>query len=351
MASVRVLLAVVVALARSAAAQTVDTANQCVGCHSDQLTALAATGGHTSLTDCQGCHADRRPNRVGRRHRAKPNCTDCHAEPSGHPPRKVEPQGIRASRNCLGCHAVHGSTNLRLVNTTIVRRSLVFPIVFTNEQGAAPGGFTDPDDPGHGLCEVCHRNTDFYRRDGKGKPHFTDRCTLCHLHDDHFEPVATDANCSICHADEAARFTRPSGHSASFPVCSGCHAEVSPTPGPGHRAVEACQSCHPDNATHAPMGPPGLPCTQCHDPHGTTNIDLVLDVLTTTEGTKVPIRFDNLSGRKDGSFASATAPGTGICEVCHTTTKFYRADGIDQPHFTFSCLPCHLHERGFQPPP
>ena len=26
-----------------------------------------------------------------------------------------------------------------------------------------------------------------------------------------------------------------------------CHAEVSPTPGPGHRAVEACQTCHPEH--------------------------------------------------------------------------------------------------------
>ena len=346
-ACVRTLLLATIVATR-VAAQSLDTEKPCTGCHTDELTSLATTGGHSSLVDCHGCHADRRPDRVGRRHRTKPNCVDCHTAERGHPPRKKEPQGVEATRNCLGCHAVHGSSNLQLVDTDIIRQRLVFPITFTSEEGAAPGGFTDPDHPGRGICEVCHRHTDFYRRNGKGMPHFTQTCTLCHLHADHFEPVATESNCSICHADEAARFTKPSGHSANF-QCGGCHAEISPTPGQGHRAIEACQACHPDNATHAPTGPPGLPCTQCHDPHGTDNINLVLDVLTTTAGTKVPIRFDNYDGRADASFASASAPGTGVCEVCHTTTRFYRADGTGEPHFTFSCLPCHLHAAGFAP--
>jgi hypothetical protein len=346
--SARALFAAVVIVASGSAAQTLPTSPECTGCHTDHLTTLAATGGHSPLTDCHGCHEDRRPNRVGRRHRSKPNCTDCHAGPSGHPTPKTEPTGVRATRKCLTCHDVHGSPNLHLVGPDVIRRRLVFPIAFTNEQGAAAGGFTDPEHPGRGLCEVCHRKTDFYRRDGTGMPHFTETCTLCHLHTDHFDAVATETNCGICHADQATRFARPSAHSARF-ACSGCHAEISPTPGPDHRAIEACQSCHADNATHAPAGPPGLPCTQCHDPHGTGNTNLVLDVLTTTGGAQVPIRFDNLDGRVDGSFASASAPGTGICEVCHTTTRFYRADGTGDPHFTFSCLPCHLHAQGFRP--
>jgi hypothetical protein len=78
-------------------------------------------------------------------------------------------------------------------------------------------------------------------------------------------------------------------------------------------------------------------------------VNLVLDVLTTPAARQVPIVFNNYDGRADGSFASASAPGTGICEVCHTTTRFYRADGTGESHFTFSCLPCHLHADGFRP--
>jgi predicted CXXCH cytochrome family protein len=163
-----------------------------------------------------------------------------------------------------------------------------------------------------------------------------------------FEPVVDDQNCHICHASEATRFAKPSLHSAGF-GCSGCHAEVAPSPGDGHRAISTCESCHAGRATHAPPGVAAFACTHCHDPHGTDNAQLVLETITTPQGALRPIRFDNLLGRADGSFASAPAPGTGICEVCHTQTRFYRADGASEEHFEFSCLPCHLHGTGFAP--
>jgi hypothetical protein len=321
----------------------------CGVCHGDELAHLAATGGHSALVDCASCHADRRPGRVGRRHRAVAECRACHLEETDHPAREVEPRGRRATRRCLACHDVHGSTNLALVGEQIRWRRRLAAIVFTSEVGVGPGGFADPENPKRALCQTCHRDTEVYRRDGTGAAHFTAPCTSCHDHAGHFEAVATDANCSLCHADAAARLALPSAHSAAFATCSGCHAEVTPVPGPGHRAVESCESCHAEPATHAPSGPPGLPCAQCHEPHGSGNTALVRELLRTTQGEDVPLRFDNLDGRADGSFASASAPGTGICEVCHTTTQFYRADGTGAAHFTFSCLPCHRHAAGFAP--
>jgi predicted CXXCH cytochrome family protein len=339
---------IVVASAASARAATVSQAGVCAYCHVSETGSLVTTGGHAATLDCQSCHADRRPGRVGVGHRAIPRCTSCHDDLTGHPPRE-RPRGRRKEiRNCSRCHAVHGSTNLRLVQTSIRTRGHLVPMLFDSTAGAAPGGFTNPDAPGTGLCEVCHRTTRFYRSDGSGEPHFTASCTDCHEHAVGFQPVADDRNCSLCHKAEAARFELPSGHSERF-LCSGCHAEVSPTPGPGHRAIAACADCH-DVKSHAPGGNT-LPCTQCHQPHGTTNLSLVVDVLQTVQDGLVPIRFDNLAGQADGSFASLSDPGTGICEVCHTTTAFYRANGSGpNGHFTLSCLPCHRHERGFAPP-
>src|ERR1043166_1277184 len=98
-AAARSVLLLATIVATGAAAQSSDTVNECVVCHTEQLATVAATGGHSALVDCLGCHAERRPNRVGRRHRTKPNCADCHTQPTGHPPRKTELRGVRGTRN------------------------------------------------------------------------------------------------------------------------------------------------------------------------------------------------------------------------------------------------------------
>jgi hypothetical protein len=92
-----------------------------------------------------------------------------------------------------------------------------------------------------------------------------------------------------------------------------------------------------------------IPCTSCHEPHGSDNIRLIRDVVRTLEGADRPMRFTNLDGRADGSFASASAPGSGLCEVCHTRTQFYRADGTGTAHYEIPCGQCHPHETGFAP--
>jgi hypothetical protein len=38
-----------------------------------------------------------------------------------------------------------------------------------------------------------------------------------------------------------------------------------------------------------------------------------------------------------------------VCEVCHTTTRFYRSDGTGEAHFGFPCYTCHPHDVGFLP--
>lgn len=319
----------------------------CSACHDRPVGIAAASGGHAGL-DCAECHRDRRPGRFARRHRSIPRCHDCH-DTAGHPPHAGGrlPTG---DRSCLRCHEAHGSANVDLVRPQVrARRTRLEPVRLTSEAGLAPGGLADPTAPGTGLCEICHRRTAYYRADGTAAPHFTESCVLCHLHGAGFLPVVADQNCGVCHAGEATRFAKPSRHSEAF-ACSGCHAEVTPPPGPGHRSTPACETCHSGPQTHAPAGTPPFPCVHCHDPHGTDNTHLVLDTVATPQGTLRPIRFDNLLGRADGGFASASAPGTGICEICHTQTRFYRADGTGEPHFTVSCLPCHLHSAGFAPP-
>src|SRR5262249_11069139 len=236
--------------------------NECITCHPETTATNLGTTGHAPDVGCIDCHAERRPGRVGRHHRSIAPCRKCHeahGDLVGHPPQSV--RSVTAeTRNCVNCHQPHGSANATLVQPNIPRFGRANTITFTGAGGAVPGGFVDPTDPGHGLCEVCHRKTDFYLASGAGKPHFTDDCTLCHDHTVAFQPVVTLANCPICHADEAARFEEASRHSSLF-VCTNCHTDTGTTPGPGHETVPSCGQCHSTIETHAPAGRPPFPCT------------------------------------------------------------------------------------------
>jgi predicted CXXCH cytochrome family protein len=326
-------------------------AGLCSRCHEEQTIPAVETDGHSPALACKDCHPDRRPRRFGRRHRAVLSCTKHHDE-VGHPQRASKQSGGSKQhriRDCIACHGAHGSHNASLVAEEIrTGRRALSPVVFDGPVGAAPGGFTNPAAPGSGVCETCHRKTAFYRRDGTGEAHFTDTCTLCHEHAIGFGVVISEENCTACHAEEGARFAKPSLHSAEL-LCSECHEEATPRAEPGHRSVPNCADCHSNSATHAPPGHEPLACTRCHDPHGTDNITLVLDEIETPGGSVRPVRFDSFQGVRDGGFASASAPGSGICEVCHATTQFYRGDGTGAQHFEFSCLPCHRHAGGFSP--
>ena len=320
----------------------------CARCHETQAALATFAGGHADSLDCVTCHEDRRPGSFGPRHRTIPtSCTTHHTTPTEtHPPPARALRPARLRRSCLRCHDVHGSPNAHLIRTAIFTRSRLRPVDFHDV-----GPFVDPTLPGRGLCEICHRGTRFYAATGHGETHFTGDCTLCHDHAAGFRPVVTDANCAVCHPDQAARLTKPNLHHSKFAgKCSSCHAEAKAEPGPGHRATSACAECHAPAriATHVPPGV-AIPCARCHEPHGTDNIRLMRDVIHTAQGADRPLRFDSVVGKADGSFASASVPGTGLCEVCHTRTQFYRADASGAPHYVTSCLQCHPHAAGFLP--
>jgi hypothetical protein len=155
--------------------------------------------------------------------------------------------------------------------------------------------------------------------------------------------------CGFCHNQEAAKLTASGGHGSL--VCERCHLNLHVGQfGPGHRSLPACADCHSAQQPHEdPAAGTPSQCFQCHTPHGSSNLFFVREQILTPSGAQRVVEFTNVNGAADGGFASVTPPVRGVCQVCHTTTQFYRADGSGNAHFTFPCYICHLHTNGFLP--
>lgn len=104
-----------------------------------------------------------------------------------------------------------------------------------------------------------------------------------------------------------------------------------------------CYDCHTQN-THQ-----GLSCMTCHAAHGTANIMAVRGTVRRPNAKAHKVAFSAYSGAD--SFATGT--GSGICEVCHTRTKYHTGKGVSgmrqngNHHMSSDCTGCHTHENGF----
>ncbi len=350
--------------------------NSCAFCHNQFAVNLVSVSGDLK---CEVCHDDRLPGKFGPGHRAIPG------------PDKV-PSFVGPTHS-LGAAAPLGSCalchNQFAVNLIPVSNDLQCQVCHNNQSPGvfSPGhrslpssdrvpSFTTPDhtlgaEAGFGSCAYCHNqfamNLTLSGVDLQ--------CQFCHQNEllPQFGPghrsvpgvdrvpsfvgashqlgaEARFGDCAICHNELAVK-AAVSAHGTLRINCGQCHTDLEPgNVGPMHRNVPRCADCHSQQQTHQdPAVGTTMECAGCHTPHGSTNLYLIREQILTPSGKTPSVQLTNLLGLADGSLASVSQPGSGVCEVCHTTTMFYRSDGSGQQHFPFACFPCHPHAGGFAP--
>ncbi|MFH1747895.1 MAG: cytochrome c3 family protein [Planctomycetota bacterium] len=114
-----------------------------------------------------------------------------------------------------------------------------------------------------------------------------------------------------------------------------------------------CSACHTRArfVAHTTMSGWSPSCTACHDVHATSADGLALvrqTIFNYTLTVDKPVEFTARTG--PGSFSDGVGANDGVCQVCHTTTRYHRHDGTGAPHYEGAdCTTCHPHESGFIP--
>ncbi|MEK6606517.1 MAG: cytochrome c3 family protein, partial [Myxococcota bacterium] len=135
------------------------------------------------------------------------------------------------------------------------------------------------------------------------------------------------------------------GYASGNVLCSSCHAphyadsnsttyDEAPSGGDGNLLRRsnndaACVSCHKmqvhsSNTTSTKYGSWGLTfnCKTCHDPHGSKNLYLFNESVTTPNSGVKTVDFRVRTGGSEAfGLANSNANASGPCEVCHTQTR------------------------------
>jgi predicted CxxxxCH...CXXCH cytochrome family protein len=114
---------------------------------------------------------------------------------------------------------------------------------------------------------------------------------------------------------------------------------------------QSCTVCH--NTTTVLVASRNLPghyaagdgksavgCRNCHNPHGSgTNSHMIKNQIAFFSTTTQSISFT-------GTEFVNLVTNRGLCQVCHRSTKYYKANVPELVHFTTNCLQCHTHMGG-----
>jgi DmsE family decaheme c-type cytochrome len=274
------------------------------------------------------------------------------------PPLAAQPVPAKESpeETCKGCHEPHFDTYLRSKHGTKAdKRSPANSgaCLVCHGQGALehaqkgggrgvggvvnPGAKTVPANVKNATCLSCHQ--DDPRRlhwDGSVHSNRNVACTSCHqVHakQDRVRDKATQFEvCFNCHKEQRVQINKPYRHPIleGKVACSDCHNVHGNNPKQMERGsvVETCYQCHMEKRgpfvhNHQPVTED---CTLCHQPHGTTIVNLLKTRppflcqechASIGGGGSHPVQLAGVPRGRTTSSAQLGAVGRG-CLNCHT---------------------------------
>jgi hypothetical protein len=141
----------------------------------------------------------------------------------------------------------------------------------------------------------------------------------------------------------------PHGDPTKLPnLCADCHFGYN-SPNSTQTINDKCLSCHNGISAPAAETHRNQSCTVCHNPHHQeqerVNASTYSKLIRTTINSH-SVKLMASSGAN--SFADGDSVFNGVCEVCHTTTKYHRNNGTGVSHNNgANCTACHPHDLGF----
>lgn len=170
--------------------------------------------------------------------------------------------------------------------------------------------------------------------------------------------------CTFCHSLHGGGVITPPAQQQA--MCLTCHG-----PG-GTSTLKAAEHRNAQNSAYPVFN---FSCRNCHDPHssranwqGRTNIKMVgvnadasglakiatpnsgvLQVIFESEGKDVgQPTLHSFADNNEDRLSTAGQAWDGICEVCHTQTKFHRNNATSSHNTGRTCAAqCHTHVWGF----
>ena len=245
---------------------------------------------------------------------------------------------------CSRCHDYSGETGMNHLNGAV---NVTFSCTDNCHRQIAPANVVTAWGAGPVSCESCHTGT-LSIIDNLVAPDKSGFATAGH---GKIAVGMPGKNCLDCHA-------RAQRH-------------ISGTLGDTNRTIEglgdgttnlSCTYCHNDQtkvtnplfqnmSTHFTTlnGPQDMTCRSCHDLHGK------IGNLSMIRGRIVFGAYSaNITYTDTNTGMINTVTNLGLCQVCHTRTRFYKAGVSESRHASKDCFRCHKHDNpggAFKPLP